>query len=53
MEFLSSQKCRGISCFEHGNEVVLRELIKPLLLIVYLSSQYIEVSVVHRAVKMC
>ena len=52
MEFPSSQKCQGISCFEHGNEIVLRELIKPLLLIVYLSSQYSEVSLVYRAVKM-
>ena len=52
MEFPYSQKCQGISCFEQGNEVVLRELIKHLLLTVYLSSQYPEVGSVHSAIKM-
>lgn len=48
MEFSSPQKCQGTQCFEQGNDAFLRELIKPLLLlIVYLSSQYIELDPVH------
>lgn len=43
MEFPSSQKCQGMQCFEQSNEALLRELIKHLLLlVVYLSPQYIE-----------
>lgn len=42
MEFPSSQKCQGMmQCFEQGNEALLGELIKHLLLlVVYLSPQY-------------